>query len=131
MTTQLKNELMAVNRQLKALSTKIEKLIVAADKLESKNPAKQTKTKTVKKAPAKKKAVPAKSLIKKPAPQKAQNMTAADTVLGFIQRSKKGINTGMLATKTGFNQKKIANVLYKLKKNGKVQSPEKGVYVKA
>jgi len=115
MAKQLKKDLMAVNRQLKALSTKIEKLIVAADKHESTNPAKQTKTKTVRKTPAKKKSVPAKSSSKKPASQKAQNMTAADTVLGFIQRSKKGINTGMLATKTGFNQKKIANVLYKLK----------------
>lgn len=131
MTTQLKKDLMAVSRQLKALSTKIEKLITTADKPESTNPSGQSNPRTVKKAPAKKKAVPAKSSTKKPASKKAQNMTAADTVLGFIQRSKKGINTGMLATKTGFNQKKIANVLYKLKKNGKIQSPQKGVYVKA
>jgi len=131
MTTQLKKELMAVNRQLEALSKKIEKMIVAEDKLEAANAAKQTKAKTVKKAPAKKKALKAKPAIKKAASQKAQKMTATDTVLGFIQRSKNGINNGMLTTKTGFNQKKITNIIYKLRNKGKIKSPEKGVYVKA
>jgi len=131
MTTQLKKELVAVNRQLKALSTKIEKMIVASDKLESNIPAKKTKTKTIRKASAKKKAVPAKSSIKNAVSNKAQNMTAANTVLGFIQRSKNGVNTGTLAAKTGFNKKKIANIIYMLKKIGKIQSPGKGVYVKA
>jgi len=131
MATQLKKDLMAVNGQLKALSIKVEKLSLAADKLESTNPAKKTKTRTVRKAPGKKKSVKVKTTVKKQESQKAQKMTVADTILGFIQRSKKGINTGMLATKTGFNQKKIANIIYKLKKNGKIQSPEKGVYVKA
>ena len=131
MAKQLKKDLMAVNRQLKALSTKIENLIVAADKLESNTPAKKTKAKTVKKAPAKKKTVPAKSSTKKVASKKAQNMTAGDTVLGFIQRSKNGVNAGTLATKTGFSQKKIANIVYKLKKSGKIQSPKKGIYMKA
>ena len=131
MATQLKKDLMAVNRQLKALSTKVEKLILAADKLESANPAKKTKNKTVRKAPAKKKSVKAKTPLRKTASQKEQKITAADTVLGFIQRSKKGIKTGMLATKTGFNQKKIANIVYKLRKGGKIQSLAKGVYLEA
>jgi len=131
MTKQLKKDLMVVNRQLEALSKKIEKMIIAADKLEPANSAKKTKAKTAKEASAKKKAVKAKPAIKKAASQKAQKMTATDTVLGFIQRSKNGINKGMLTTKTGFNHKKIANIIYKLKKQGKIQSPEKGAYVKA
>jgi len=33
--------------------------------------------------------------------------------------------------KTGFNEKKIRNIVYKLKKQGKIMAKEKGIYVKA
>ena len=33
--------------------------------------------------------------------------------------------------KTGFSEKQIHNIVYKLKKQGKVKSEGKGVYVKA
>ena len=33
--------------------------------------------------------------------------------------------------KTGYNQKKIANLVFKLRKQGKIKSVGKGVYVKA
>jgi len=58
-------------------------------------------------------------------------VTAADTVLGIIKRSKKGVDTAALMEKTGYNQKKIANIVFKLKKQGKIKSDSKGVYVKA
>ena len=130
MTTQLKKDLMAVNLQIKTLSKNIEKMIVAADKLETTNPSKKTKAKTAKEASAKKKAAQSKPKASPPA-KSTDNLTAADTVLGFIQRSRNGINSLKLIKKTGFNQKKIANIIYKLKKQGKIQSPEKGAYVKA
>jgi hypothetical protein len=33
--------------------------------------------------------------------------------------------------KTGYNQKKVANLVFKLRKQGKIKSVVKGVYVKA
>ncbi|MBW1837197.1 MAG: hypothetical protein JRI99_09670, partial [Deltaproteobacteria bacterium] len=65
-------------------------------------------------APAK----PAKKVaVKKPASEKAAGeVTAADTVLGIIKRGKKGVDTAALMEKTGYNQKKIANIVFKLKK---------------
>jgi hypothetical protein len=36
-----------------------------------------------------------------------------------------------LMEKTGYNQKKIANLVFKLRKQGKIKSVAKGVYVKA
>ncbi len=48
-----------------------------------------------------------------------------------IELISKGINTGTLAVKTGYKQKNIANIIYKMRKGCKVQSPEKGVYMKA
>jgi DNA-binding IscR family transcriptional regulator len=36
-----------------------------------------------------------------------------------------------LKEKTGFDGKKLANIVYRLKKQGLVKSPVKGMYVKA
>ena len=91
---------------------------------------KQWRKVAAKKAPVKKvavkKAAPKKAISKKPT-----QATAADTVLAIINRSKKGVNSETLVKKTGYNQKKISNLVYKLRKQGKIKSPEKGIYVKA
>jgi len=67
----------------------------------------------------------------KAAAKKTGEVSATDTVLGFIRRSKKGVGTAALVEKTGFNEKKIRNIVYKLKKQGKILAKEKGIYVKA
>ena len=56
--------------------------------------------------------------------------TAVETVYKIIGGSKKGVDTATLMKKTGFDRKKIANIVYKLGKQGKIKSIEKGVYVK-
>jgi len=118
MTTNIKKDLQAVNKELNALATKIEKMIAAVDKVE--------KPKAAPPKPAKKVAV------KKPASEKsAGKVTAADTVLAIVKRSKKWVDTAALMEKTGYNQKKVANIVFKLRKQGKIKSESKGVYVKA
>ena len=114
----LKKDLQAVNKGLNALANKIEKMIAAVDKVE--------KPKAAPPKPAKKVAV------KKPASEKsAGKVTAADTVLAIVKRSKKWVDTAALMEKTGYNQKKVANIVFKLRKQGKIKSESKGVYVKA
>jgi len=113
----LKKSLQSVNKDLNALSKKVDKIIVAASKLE--------KPKTVKKKAAKKVAV------KKPAAKKPVKLTAADTTFAVIKRSKKGVSVAELMKKTEFDLKKTYNIIYKLKKQGKIKSVEKGVYKKA
>ena len=120
MTKNLKKNLQTVNKDLKALAKKVDGIIIAIDKLEkpkaTKKPkAKAVKIKAVKKAP-----------VKKAAPA-----TAVDTVLDIISRYKKGFGTAALMEKTGYNQKKISNLVYKLTKQGKIKTVAKGVYVKA
>ena len=121
----LKKDLQTVNKDLKALAKKVDGIIIAIDKLEkpkaTKKPkAKAVKIKAVKKAPVKKAAV-----------KKAAPATAVDTVLAIIKRSKKGVGTAALMEKTGYNQKKIANLVFKLRKQGKIKSVGRGVYLKA
>ena len=120
-TMNLKRNLQAVIRELNKIAKNVDRLIIALDKLE------KPKTKTVKTKPAKKVTVK-KSAAKKVATKKP--VTAVDAVLKIINRSKKGVDIAALMKKTGFNQKKIYNVVYKLKKQGKVKSVGKGVYLK-
>jgi putative endonuclease len=125
MKRNLKKNLQTVNKDLKALAKKVDGIIIAIDKLEkpkaTKKPkAKAVKIKAVKKAPVKKAAV-----------KKASPATAVDTVLDIISRYKKGLGTAALMEKTGYNQKKISNLVYKLTKQGKIKTVAKGVYLKA
>ena len=87
-------------------------------------PVKKAKTASQKATTAKK---PAAKVDRKKA---GKPVTAVDTVLNMIIRSKNGINTAAIMTKTGYDQKKISNIVYKLKKQGKIKAIQKGVYVK-
>jgi len=128
MAKDLNKTLKAINKNLKALDKKVDKIIVAVGKLEQPKVAK--KPKVVKRKPVKK-AVAKKVAVKKPAAKKQVEPTAADTVLGFIKRYKKGVDVSTLMQKTGFNRRKIYDNAKILKKRGKIKSMENGVYVNA
>ena len=63
--------------------------------------------------------------------KKEKEMTAGDAVLNIIEKSKKGVDTASIQKETGFTTKKIHNIVYKLKKQGKIISEQKGFYKKA
>jgi predicted Rossmann fold nucleotide-binding protein DprA/Smf involved in DNA uptake len=134
----LKKDLEALSKALNGLAQKVQKLQEQID--EDAKPTKKPKAKVAKKAPVKKvaakkvavKKAPAKKAApKKAVPKKAKPVTAVDTVLAIIKNSKKGVNMAALMEKTGYNQKKIANLVFKLRKQGKIKSVDRGVYVKA
>ena len=115
--------LKAVAEGLRTIAQGMKKI---AEKLEDSVPKKQSKTK------------PKKTAAKKPAPKKAApkkapavKETAADTVLNAITGSKNGVSSADLAEKTGFDKKKLANIVFKLRKQGKIKSVGRGVYSKA
>ena len=93
----LKKNLQTVNREIKALAKKVDRMIVTVGKLEKPQAVKAkpvkktaTKAKPVKKVAAKKAPVK-KVVVKKPAAKKPVKLTAADTVLAIIKRSRKGV----------------------------------------
>ena len=102
-------DLRAANKDLKALSKKVDKMIVEVGKLE------KPKAKPVKKVVAK----------------KTVKLTAADTLFGIIKRYRKGIDVATLMKKTGFNRRKIYDTVKVLKKRGKIKIAGIGVYVKS
>ena len=119
--TVTKRDLQSLQRQIKTLEKKMDKLIAAAEKSEKTKAAKKAPAKAVKKAPAK----------KTPSTKRAAKPTATDQVLGIIKRSKKGVNIKTLMDKTGFNNKKVTNILQRTYKQGKIKRVGKGVYVAA
>ena len=74
---------------------------------------------------------PVKKTVAKKASKKPAQPTAVDTVYKAIARLKKGADMAKLKQKTGFDNKKIHNLVYKLKKQGMIKSLGKGIYVKA
>ncbi len=146
----LKKDLQAVKRDIKALEKKLEKLLKAhvpmpkAKKVIKKKVVK--KAKAVKKAPAKKapakkapaKKAPAKKASAKKAPakkavarKKAPQATATDKILIIIKRSKKGVDVPTLKKKTGFDDKKVRNIIFRASKEGKIKKSGRGIYVGA
>ena len=122
----LKKDLQALKKEIKALGRKMDKLIKEFDKSKKANvkkkvTAKPVKAKTIKKAPAK----------KAPAKKKPAKPTATDKVLTIIRGSKRGVNTATLMKKTGFNQKKVTNIIQRTYKQGKIKRVGKGIYVGA
>ena len=63
--------------------------------------------------------------------KKEKEMTAGDTILNIIEKSREGVDVASLQKETGFTTKKIHNIVYKLKKQGKIISERKGFYKKA
>jgi len=126
-----------VSDGLKTLAQGVEAIAVKVDEAaktkragnakSNQKPAPVKKAKTVgKKTKAAKK--PAVKVVSK---QTAKPAAAIDTVMNIISRSKKGANAAAIKAKTGYDQKKVANIVYKLKKQGKIKAIQKGVYVKS
>ena len=133
----LKKDLTALRKDFNALEKKMEKLLKAFDA--SSKPKKTSKPKTVskaagkkatvKKAPAKAKAVKKTPAKKAPAPKKGVQVTATDQILKIIKRSKKGVDVSTLKKKTGFDDKKVRNIVFRAAKEGRIIKAGRGVYV--
>jgi len=106
----LKEDLLEVNKKLEALTKKTESLIGTIEKIEKK---KKSSLKVAKRVPVRK---------------KTAMVTDTEKVLRIIRRSKKGASVAALRKKTGFNSKKISNIVHRAAKNMILKSIGRGVY---
>ena len=56
-------------------------------------------------------------------------LTAIDVVLDVIKRSKQGTGFADIQAKTGFEEKKIRNIIFRLNKIGKIKRKSRGIYI--
>lgn len=57
--------------------------------------------------------------------------TASDTVLESIKDFKQGAGFSDIQAKTGYNEKKLRNIIFRLNKLGKIKRKSRGVYIAA
>ena len=114
--SQLKKELKVISRDLKSLTQKTEKMIKAVAQFE-KEQAKPVAA--------------SKGTAKKVAARKGKEMSATEAVLKIINRNKKGINTAKIQARTGYNTRKIWDIVHRAYKEGKIKKVGRGTYVKA
>jgi len=119
----LKKDLQSVVKSLKLLTKQTEQIAKALGKIETLRPAKKRPI-----AKSGKKTV-TKKASKKTSTKKTTSKTATDTVLSIIKRSKRGLNTAALEKKTNFDAIKVRNIIFRLKRQGKIQSKSRGIYV--
>ena len=58
-------------------------------------------------------------------------VTAVDMVFDAIKRSRRGLGFSDIQAKTGFGDKKIRNIIFRLNKIGKIRRKRRGIYVAA
>lgn len=56
-------------------------------------------------------------------------LTATDMVLDVIRRYKNGVGFKEIQAQTGFEEKKIRNIIFRLDKIGKIKRISRGIYV--
>ena len=99
---------------LKTLRRQTDKLINAVDRFEKEKAAKKKKAKKpARKAPAK----------------KATKVTDTDKVLNIIKRSKNGVDVGTLKKRTGFDEKKVRNIVTRAFSQKKIKRAGRGIYI--
>jgi hypothetical protein len=127
--TILKKDLLSLGKEFKAIEKKMEMLLRTAQK-SGKVPkaaaAKAVTRKTVKAIAVKK--APVKKVAEKKA---ASQATATDQTLRIIKRFKKGVDVPILKEKTGFDDKKVRNIVFRASKEGKIKKSGRGIYVGA
>ena len=114
----LKRDLQTVNKELKALVKKTDNLIKAVGKTK--------KSHTAKSKPVKKKFVRKTIVVKK-----GTKLNATDNVMRIINRSKKGVDVPTLMKKTGFEEKKVRNIIFRTNRQGNIKRVGRGLYIGA
>jgi transcriptional regulator NrdR family protein len=121
-TKNIKMMLSFMSNNLKALSVETQNLIIRL--------AKREKSRDYK-IPRKSQASGAVSAGKSISRSRRKKPSAVDTVLTIAKRHKKGIHVSKLIGKTGYDDKKVRNILHRAKKRGKIKRIGKGIYIAA
>ncbi len=115
----LREDLRSLVKSLKALTRQTENIQKRLEKLQKAQVAKKLRSKA-----------PAKGVRRRVA-KEVKRTTASDMVLKMIERRKRGMTTAEIKAKTGFKKKKIWDIVYRVKRQGRIKSPRKGVYIRA
>ena len=118
----IQKELQSVVKSIQQIADSLANIVIAVGKFAQ--PDSSTATK-VKRAPTRKKVVVTDGVV-----EKIKRIPASQIVYDIIQKSAKGIDTAGLMKATKFDQRKIHNITFRLKKLGRITTGERGIYKK-
>jgi hypothetical protein len=120
----VKKELKAVIKGLKILAQKTEKIEMELSKVSAETVLAAARRRAAMRARGAKRRSPQRVVARR-----GRGMTATDAVYAIIKRGGKGVTTTQIKRKTGFDDKKIWNVINRLKTLKKIKSARRGIYV--
>lgn len=118
----IQKELESVVKSIQQLADSLGSMATAVGKLVQPDSPKVPKAK---RAPTRKKVV-----VKDGVVEKIKRIPASQIVYDIIQKSPQGIDTASLMKATKFDQRKIHNITFRLKKLGRITTGDRGVYKK-
>ena len=59
----------------------------------------------------------------------ASSLTASDMVMGIIKKSRQGADFAGIQAETGFGEKKLRNIIFRLNQMKKIKRKSRGVYM--
>ena len=62
---------------------------------------------------------------------KAAPATASDNVFEIVRRYQDGVGFAEIQMQTGYGEKKLRNIIFRLNKMGKIKRKKRGIYVEA
>ncbi|MGD8512392.1 MAG: hypothetical protein PVG85_00450 [Deltaproteobacteria bacterium] len=101
----------------------VDRILKRMDRLEAALKAAKVSGRMAKKASGQK-AAGRKGQIAKGRPK----MTATEKVLSILRKSRKGVDVPGLKVKSGFDDKKIRNIIFRLSKQGSIKRIGRGLY---
>ena len=71
------------------------------------------------------------AITRAPVMRRKTSLPAVEVVLETISQAKEGIDFKQIQAKTGFGEKKIRNIIFRLNKTGKIRRKSRGTYIAA
>jgi predicted transcriptional regulator len=122
MVLEIHRELQSIIKSIGQLADSVANIVAAVEEASRADAAKRPR---VKRAPVRKIVV-----VKNGVVEKIKRIPATQIVFDLIRESPEGMDTASLMKVTGFNQRKVHNVIFRLKKQGQIKSSQRGVYRK-
>jgi putative endonuclease len=119
---EIQMELLSVVKSIQQFTDSLITIVTAVEKLAQADSSPGAKAK---RAPARKKVI-----VKNGVVEKIKRIPANQIVYDIIQQSARGMDTAALMKATGYNQRKIHNITFRLKKEGRIKNVGRGVYKK-
>jgi NADH:ubiquinone oxidoreductase subunit D len=125
---ELREALVALSVELKTLAKEIKIISQQVDRLADQPSSSRTDSKAQKTPQKGRVAKKMESKEEAESTKSRDTRTASEIVYELVKKSDNGANYAYIEENTGYKKKKISNILFNLKRQGKIKSVKKGVY---